>query len=72
MSLLVLYTGLDDVERSRDDQGGGGTGDGGDKVLGPSCSIVVGETKRFFGERRSSKELHLGHQHEEQEDKEEG
>lgn len=66
--LLVLDTSLDDVEGSRDDQGSRGTGDGGNEVLGPGCSIVIGKTERFFGKRGTSKELYRGgHQHKEHE-----
>jgi hypothetical protein len=41
LEVAVLDAGLDDVERSRDNEGGGGTGDGSNEVLGPGSAVVV-------------------------------
>lgn len=41
LEVAVLDAGLDDVERSGDNEGGGGTGDGSDEVLGPGSAVVV-------------------------------
>lgn len=41
LEVAVLDTGLDDVERSGDNEGGGGTGDGSHEVLGPCSAVVV-------------------------------
>jgi hypothetical protein len=45
VEVLVLDTGLDDIERSRHDQRGRGTGNGGDEVLEPGRLVVVLETE---------------------------
>jgi hypothetical protein len=41
LEVAVLDTGLDDVERGGDNEGGGGTGDGSNEVLGPAGAVVV-------------------------------
>jgi hypothetical protein len=43
LEISVLDTGLDDIERGRDQERGGGTGDRGDEVLRPGCRVVVAE-----------------------------
>jgi hypothetical protein len=53
-----LDSGLDNIEGSRDDEGGRSTGDGGDKVLEPAGLVVVLKLEEIFlGESRTSKEL---------------
>jgi hypothetical protein len=44
----VLNSGLDDIERGRYDQRGAGASNGRNKVLHPSCFVVVGETIPIF------------------------
>lgn len=54
----VLDTGLDDVQRRRDDERGRRTGDGGDEVLEPRGLVVVLELEEIFlGEGRATEEL---------------
>ena len=48
LEVAVLDTGLDDVERSRDDERSRGTSNGCDKVLEPGGAVVVGELVEVF------------------------
>ena len=41
LEVAVLDAGLDNVERCRDNERSGRTGDRGDKVLGPAGAVVV-------------------------------
>jgi hypothetical protein len=41
LEVAVLNAGLDDVERCRDNEGSGGTGDRSDEVLAPAGAVVV-------------------------------
>jgi len=53
--VAVLDTGLDDIERSGNEEGSRGTGDGSNKVLEPGCFVVVVEAIEIaLGEGRSS------------------
>lgn len=55
--VAVLDAGLDDIEWSGDDQRGGSTSDGGDKVLEPGGLVVVIELEEVtLGESRSTEE----------------
>ena len=38
-----------DVEGGGDGDGGDGAGDGGEEVLGPGCTAVVGDAEQVFG-----------------------
>lgn len=58
LEVAVLNTGLDDIERGRYNQRSGCTSDGGDKVLGPGCGVVVGKlVEVFFGSSATTEEL---------------
>lgn len=58
LKVPVLNTRLDNVERSRHEKRGAGTGDRGDKVLRPGCRVVVGElVEVFLGYGRATKQL---------------
>lgn len=58
VEVLVLDTGLDDVERSRHDQRGRRTSNGGNKVLEPRGLVVILETEDvLLGERGTTEEL---------------
>ena len=58
LEVAVLDTGLDDIERSRDDERSRGTGDGRDKVLEPGGAVVVGElVEVFLGSSATTKKL---------------
>ena len=60
LEVAVLDTGLDDIERSRDDERSRGTGDGGDKVLRPRSGVVVGElVEVFLGSCGTTEELQV-------------
>lgn len=60
LKVPVLDTGLDDIERSRDDKRCAGSGDRGDEVLRPRCRVVVGEfVEILLGDRGTTKELFL-------------
>lgn len=48
LKVAVLNTGLDDIERSRDDERSRGTGNGCDKVLEPGGTVVVGQLEEVF------------------------
>lgn len=54
----VLDTGLDDIERGGDDEGGRGTGNRGNEVLEPRGRVVILEGKEvFLGKGRATEEL---------------
>ena len=58
LEVAVLNTGFNHVEGSGDDEGGAGTADGGDEVLGPRSFVVVLQTVDvFLGESRSTEKL---------------
>lgn len=58
VEVAVLYAGLDNVEGSRDNQRGGGTGNRGDKVLEPGGLVVVLELEQeLLGKSRTTEEL---------------
>lgn len=58
LEVAVLDTGLDNIQRSGDDQRSTGTGNGGNKVLTPGGLVVVGQTVNvFLGEGRSTEKL---------------
>ena len=48
----VLYASLDDIQRSRHNEGCAGSGDGCHKVLHPRRGVVVGELVEIFLGRR--------------------
>lgn len=48
LEVAVLDTGLDDIERSRDDERCRGTSNGRDEVLEPGGTVVVGELVEVF------------------------
>lgn len=57
LKVAVLNTGLDDIEGSGDDEGGRGTGDGGDKVLEPGGLVVVIELEEeLLGKGRTTEQ----------------
>lgn len=57
LEVSVLDTGLDDVERSGDNERGGSTTDGRDKVLEPCGLVVVGQTEEvLLRESRTTEE----------------
>lgn len=59
LEVAVLDTGLDDIERSRDDERSRGTGNGSDKVLEPGGAVVVGELEEvFLGSGTTTEELY--------------
>lgn len=61
LEVAVLNTGLDDVEGSGDEEGGGGTGDGGDEVLEPRGLVVVVEAEEvLLGEGGTTEQLRGG------------
>jgi hypothetical protein len=58
LEVPVLDSCLDDVQRSRHDKRGAGTGDRSDKVLRPRSSVVIGQfVEVFLGCGRSTKQL---------------
>ena len=58
LKVSVLDPGLDDVERSGDDEGGGCADYRGHEVLHPARGVVVGElVDVFFGKCRATEEL---------------
>jgi hypothetical protein len=58
LEVPVLDTGLDDVERSRDEERGTGTGDWSNEVLRPGCGIVVCEfVEVLLGYSRTTEQL---------------
>lgn len=58
LEVAVLDAGLDHVEGSGHDQGGTGTGDGGDEVLAPSGLVVLLQViDILLGKGRSTEEL---------------
>lgn len=58
LKVLVLDSGLDHVEGSRDDERGTSTGDRGDKVLPPGSRVVVAKlVEIFLGRSRTTKQL---------------
>ena len=58
VKVLVLDTGLDDVERRRHNKRGRGTGDRGDKVLEPRGLVVVLELEEeLLGESGTTEKL---------------
>lgn len=64
LKVAVLDTGLDDVEGSGDEEGGGGTGDGGDEVLEPRGLVVVLELEKvLLCEGGTTEELLIGKKH---------
>lgn len=61
LEVAVLDTGLDDIKRSRNDERGGCTSDGGDKVLRPGSGVVISElVEIFLGSSRTTEELEQG------------
>jgi hypothetical protein len=61
LKIAVLDAGLDDVEGRRDDEGGRGAGDRGDKVLAPRGLVVVLELEEeLLGEGGTAEELVRG------------
>ena len=60
LKVPVLNTGLDDIERSRDEKRGAGTGNRSDKVLRPRGGVVVGElVEVLLGDGGTTEELCL-------------
>ena len=58
LEVLVLDSGLDDVEGSGDDERSTGTGDRGNEVLRPGSGVVVGElVEVFLGCCRTTEQL---------------
>lgn len=58
LEVTVLDTGLDHVERSGNDERGGGTGNGSDEVLHPGSRVVVLKTiDVLLGKSRTSEKL---------------
>lgn len=58
LKVLVLDTGLDDVQRCGHDQGRGRTSNRGDEVLEPRCLVVVLKFEKvLLGKGRSSEQL---------------
>lgn len=58
VEVLVLDTGLDDIERSRDDERGRGTSNRSDKVLEPGSLVVVLELEHvLLGKGGTTKQL---------------
>jgi hypothetical protein len=58
LEVPVLDAGLDDVERSGDEERGAGTGDRGDEVLRPRCGVVVAEfVEVLLGYSRPTEQL---------------
>lgn len=58
LEVAVLDTGLDDIERSRDDERCRGTSNGCDEVLEPGGTVVVGElVEVFLGSSATTKKL---------------
>jgi hypothetical protein len=59
LEVSVLDTGLDDIERSRDDERGSSTTNGGDEVLEPSGLVVVRKTEEVtLSESGTTEELY--------------
>ena len=60
LEVAVLDTGLDHIQRSRDDQGGTGTANRSDEVLGPAGGVVVLQrVDVFLGEGGATEELYI-------------
>lgn len=58
VEVAVLDTGLDNIERSRDNERGSGTGNRGNEVLEPGGLVVVLEMEDpLLGESRTTEEL---------------
>lgn len=58
LEVLVLNTSLDNIERSGDDERGGGTADGGNEVLTPAGRVVIVQlVDILLGESRTTEEL---------------
>jgi hypothetical protein len=58
LEVAVLDTGLDDIERSGDDERGRGTGNGSNKVLEPASLVVILEVEKvLLGEGRTTEQL---------------
>ena len=58
LEILVLDSGLDNVEGSRDNKRSTGTGDRGDKVLAPGSRVIVGKfVEILLSRRRTTKQL---------------
>lgn len=58
VEVAVLDSGLDDIEGSRNNQGGRGTGNGGDKVLEPAGLVVVLKVEEvLLGKGRTTEQL---------------
>lgn len=59
IEVLVLDTGLDDIERGRNEERSRGTSNRGDEVLEPGGLVIVFKPKEIsFGESWSSEELY--------------